>query len=174
MDQEDIALLPAAQQQLMKPGAKKQQLKRMRRELEVVLSKPIMGTLFSYNHPRSKASIAAVMRTHQDNLPDSLVGINPTENLIAEEDSQDTYKDRYAKELFGDAPFEPGVDKIDAYDAYRKQRKQIQKLTKKLLKPERMVREDAKKAKEKKKELKSIKAAKKREKRRKRKAARTQ
>jgi len=122
--------------------------------------------MFSFSHPRSVASIAATVGTDQSKIPESLVAINPTNRLF--KDANQSYRDRYAQELFGEEGFEDGVEKSDSYEAFKKQRKEMAKLTKKLLNPDKLM-QDKKKLKEKMLQKKQEKAKKKRDKRKKKK-----
>ena len=170
MDQEDLALISAPEQLMRLPSFRKKKSNSLKKELDILLSKPIVGAMFSYNHPRSKASIASVVGGSKNSVPDSLVGFNPTETIV--ETPEESYKERYAKELFGDVPFEPGVDKLPSFQTFKQQRKQMAKLTKKLLKPELSVKADMKKMRQRKIEKMKEKATKKREKKRAKRKAR--
>lgn len=168
IDQEDLKLMPAAFQRQYRSGGIKAELKRMRARLDQLVQQPLLGALFSYSHPLNKAALAAGMGTKAADIPNELVGMNPTRSICAE-DAEAAYQDRYAKEIYGEVPEEEADGKVNVCAVLKQQKKDLAKLTRKLIKPELTAREKMIRMKEKKKELQQKRATKKREKRKKRK-----
>lgn len=152
VDQEDLYLMRPVDRReyYIKRGNCKEtklELKLMKADLQKLLDKPLLGAVFSYSHPLSKASVAATLCTEEDDIPDELVGLNPTRQVAG---------------VKGTLNQDGNVCTL-----LKRQRKDMAKLTKKLLKPQETERETSKRLKEKKIELQQKRAAKKREKRRK-------
>lgn len=141
------------------------EIKIMKSQLDALLDRPVLGSIFSFSHPVSRASVAAAFNTEEDAIPDELVGINPTK-VISGNRAEEEYKARYAAGIYGELPTEGDDFNLDACALLKKQKKDMAKLTKILLKPQETHKEIKKKLQQRKMDIKQKRATKKREKRR--------
>ncbi|KAF2360866.1 Helicase C-terminal [Trinorchestia longiramus] len=163
MDQEDLYLLPAAQQRLIRSGGRKGEVKVLQKQLNESLKAPLVGSMFSFRNPTTRTALAAGLGAESASIPANLIGITPTDNFT--EASQLDYMERYASELYGDAL--SSAHKSKSSLLLKQHRKDMAKLTKKLLKPEQSIKELKTRKKEKIIEKNKKKLEKKREKRKK-------